>query len=300
MALPKRIVLTGASGFVGRALGAALAARGDAVIAVTRHGDAAKAGVPFAAEVASWEGLPALRHVDALVHLAGEPVAQRWTAAAKDRIVSSRLEGARLLLEAATRFEGRRPEVLVSASGIGYYGDRGDEPLDEGSSPGTGFLAQTCVAWERAAQDGPPVVPRVAIHRLGMVLGKGGGALAKMAPPFRLGLGGRIGSGRQWVSWVHLDDLVAQLLGSIDDPSRKGVYNAVAPEPVRNAEFTEALARALGRRARFPVPAPALRLAFGEMAGMLLEGQRVAPGRLAAEGFVFRYPRVFEALRACL
>lgn len=278
----KQVLLTGASGFVGRTLGAALAARGDSVIAVSRGGD-----LPFT--MVSWEKLSTVGEADAVVHLAGESVAQRWTAEAKKRIVSSRVE-------TLGRLAAVRAPVLVSASAIGYYGDRGDEWLEESSPPGSDFLAGVCAEWEKAARALP--ASRTAILRLGMVLGQGGGALAKMIPPFRLGAGGRIGDGRQWVSWIQAEDLVQIFLRAIDDPAWQGVYNAVAPEPVRNAELADALAATLGTKARLPAPAFALRLALGEMAEMLLASQRVSAKRLLTSGFTFRYSKVFEALRA--
>ena len=300
-----RVVLTGASGFVGQAFARALIARGGSVIAVSRS----PSQLPFKAEVCSWDSLSSIRDVDAIVHLAGESVAQRWTAEAKKRILSSRVDSLARLREAAEKFGGRKPAaaeggrkptVLVSASAIGYYGDRGDDLLGEEASPGRDFLAQTCVAWERAADLLTPVVSRIVKLRFGMVLGKGGGALDKMLPPFRLGLGGRIGSGQQWVSWIELHDLVQILIRAIDSPQMKGVYNAVSPNPVRNAEFAEALAEVLGSKTRLPVPEFGIRLALGEMAEMLLGSQRVSPESLTASGFTYQYPKVIEALRACV
>ncbi|MGZ3671852.1 MAG: TIGR01777 family oxidoreductase [Bdellovibrionota bacterium] len=281
-----RVLLTGASGFVGRALGAALKARGDSVIAVSRG----KEKLPFTSELLSWDELPQARDIDAVVHLAGENVAQRWTKATKKRIFDSRIEGLRKLAALPVK-----PARLVSASAIGFYGDRGDTLLQENAAPGGDFLARVCVEWEKAAV--ALKVPQTVILRFGLVLGKGG-ALDRMAPPFRLGLGGRLGSGKQWQSWIQLDDLVALLVRSLS--SGEGIYNAVAPQPVRNEEFTRALAGVLGAKARLPAPAFVLRLAFGEMSGMLLGSQRVSSERLLSEGFQFRYPSIIEALRASL
>lgn len=297
-AVPKRVLLTGASGFVGRALGTALAARGDSVIAVARNVEASRRSMPFAREVFGWNALAGARDIDAIVHLAGESIAQRWTPAARARILGSRVGSAQQLLAALPAFQGRRPQVFVGASAVGFYGDRGDEWVDERSSAGTGFLAETCMAWEKSSEAFQAKVERLAVLRIGLVLGAEGGALEKMLPAFRMGAGGRLGSGKQWMSWIQLEDLVALFLRALDEPKMKGIYNAVAPEPVRNRDFAGALAGAVGSKARLPVPAFALRLALGEMSALLLEGQRVAATRLAAEGFRFRYPGLLEALRA--
>jgi uncharacterized protein (TIGR01777 family) len=272
----KSILVTGATGFVGRALVAALSARGDRVREISRSG------------ASNWDNLPA--EADAIVHLAGENVAQRWSAATKQRIIDSRVGGLKKLSRVKT-------SVLVSASAIGYYGDRGDELLDETATPGSDFLASVCVDWEKAALAAG--APRTVLLRFGLVVGKGG-AMDRIVPPFRLGMGGRLGSGKQWMSWIQLDDLVAILLRAIDSPSMKGVYNAVSPGAVRNEEMTQEIAATLGVKARLPAPEFALKLAFGEMASMLLGGQHVVPERLESEGFSFRYPSVIEALRASI
>jgi uncharacterized protein (TIGR01777 family) len=216
----------------------------------------------------------------------------------KKRILDSRVESLFRIREAIPKFRGRPPGLLISASAIGYYGDGGEELLDESSPPGKDFLAETCVAWEAAADLLSGMVPRIVKLRFGVVLGKGGGALEKMIPPFRLGLGGRLGSGRQWVSWIHLDDLVGLILLALDSEKIKEVYNAVSPEPVRNSEFASALATSLGSQARFPVPNFALRLAMGEMSEMLLFSQKVSAKRVQEIGFIYRYPRILEALKA--
>ncbi|HEY8278502.1 MAG TPA: TIGR01777 family oxidoreductase [Bdellovibrionota bacterium] len=291
--------MTGATGFVGRRLGHALHARGDRVLAVSRSPREAQA-LSFVSKACTWEQLGELGDVDAVVHLAGETVAQRWTSQARQKIFESRIGGAQKLGTELSRSGGRK--VFLSASAVGFYGDRGDELLGESSAAGQGFLADVCQAWERIAREaaGTMGAERVVIFRFGMVLGEQGGALAKMLPAFRLGLGGRLGNGRQWLSWIHIDDLVRALLFALDTVGASGVYNAVAPAPVTNREFTRALGRALHRPAVLPVPAFALKLALGEMAEMLLGSQRVEPGRLIAEGFSFRYPRIIEALEASL
>jgi uncharacterized protein (TIGR01777 family) len=237
-----------------------------------------------------------LAGVDAVVHLAGEPVAQRWTAAARGRIRRSRVEGTRNLMEGLAKLL-RPPRVVVCASAVGYYGSRGDEVLSEASLPGEGFLPEVCVAWEREAEAAGFFGARVVRLRIGVVLARGGGALARMLPPFRLGIGGRLSTGRQWMSWIHLDDLVGLIRFALENDSLRGAVNAVAPAPATNAEFTRALAAAVHRPAIFPVPAPALRLLFGEMAQVMLSSQRAAPFAAQAAGFEFRHADLRAALR---
>ncbi len=276
------ISITGASGFIGRHLVKSLAQAGHSPRALSRHAPPAES----------------LREADAVIHLAGEPVAQRWTAEAKRRIRESRVEGTRNLVAALAALP-RRPEALICASAIGYYGSRGDEILTESSAPGSGFLPEVCVAWEREAQAAEAFGMRVVRVRTGLVLDAGGGALVRMLPPFRMGLGGRLGSGRQWMSWIHLEDLAALFQFAVERQVR-GPLNAVAPYPVTNSDFTRELARTLGRPAVFPVPGFALRLLFGEMADVLLTSQRVVPGAAEAAGFRFRFPQLAEALAGLL
>jgi uncharacterized protein (TIGR01777 family) len=239
-----------------------------------------------------------LREADVVIHLAGEPVAQRWTAEARQRIRESRVTGTRKLVEAMATLS-RRPEALICASAIGYYGSRGDEILTESSAPGSGFLPEVCIAWEREAQAAEAFGMRVVRVRIGIVLDAGGGALQRMLPPFRMGAGGRLGSGRQWMSWIHLEDL-AGLFHLAVESQVQGPLNGVAPYPVTNSDFTRELARALRRPAVFPVPGFALRLLFGEMADLLLGSQRVAPGAAEAAGFRFRFPQLAPALASLL
>jgi len=234
-----------------------------------------------------------LASADAVVHLAGEPVAQRWTAAAKKRIVDSRVEGTRNLVSALAA-QSRRPHVLVCASAVGYYGSRGDQILTEASAPGSDFLARVTIDWEAAAQSAEELGLRVVYLRFGMILGPGG-ALAKLLPPFRFGLGGRLGSGHQWMAWIHLEDAVKLILFAIDLSAIRGAVNATAPHPVTNDEFTSRLATALHRPAVLPVPAFALKLALGEMSGMLLASQRVLPSVAKSAGFPFQYPDLQSA-----
>jgi hypothetical protein len=272
------VAVTGASGLVGSALVPFLEAGGARVLRLSRSS---------VIEAATFEG------VDAVVHLAGEPVAAgRWTRERKEAIRESRIHGTRRLAEAL-----RPPTVLIQASAIGFYGDRGDELLDETSPPGLGFLAETCHEWEAASFPAERAGVRVVRLRIGIVLAVQGGALAKMLAPFRLGLGGKLGSGRQYMSWIALDDLVQVVQRAITDASLVGPVNATAPGAVRNAEFTRVLARVLHRPAWFTVPAAALRLRFGEMAEeLLLASARVRPARLEHAGFRFRHAALESAL----
>jgi uncharacterized protein (TIGR01777 family) len=241
----------------------------------------------------------------AVVHLAGEPVAQRWTASARERILSSRVESTRSLVAA---LRSQPPRVLVSASAIGYYGSRGDEILTEKAAPAADFLGTVCEGWEQEARAAEQFGVRVVTLRIGVVLGSTfggafrhpGGALAQMLLPFKLGVGGRLGSGRQWMSWIHLDDLTALIEFAIVNAAFSGPVNATAPNPVTNAEFTRELAAVLHRPAIFPVPAFALKLLFGEMSQVLLGSQRVIPEAALRAGFQFRYSDVGRALAASL
>jgi hypothetical protein len=293
------IAVTGASGFVGRATCAALRKAGYRVITVGRAGAADVRWDPFGHGFDQGERAK-LVGAHAAVHLAGATIGVRWTEARKREILESRVLGTTLIARALAALEPR-PAVLVCASAIGYYGDRGDEWLDESSAPGADFLAGVTAAWERAADPAREAGIRVVHLRQGIVLGAGGGALARMLPAFRLGLGGALGGGRQWMSWIALADLVSVIRFALDATTLEGPVNATAPTPVRNAEFTTTLARVLSRPAVFDVPAFALRLAFGEMADVaLLASQRVRAARLADAGFRFELPLLEDALRASL
>ena len=242
----------------------------------------------------------ALRARDGVVHLLGEPIAQRWTADAMEQIRASRELGTRNLV-AGLRAAEPRPRVLVSQSAVGYYGPLGDEPVDESAPPAGGdFLAEVVIAWEREAQAAEEIGVRVVRTRTGMVLSEHGGALAKMLPPFKLGVGGPVAGGRQYVSWVHIDDLVGAMLRAIDDESLSGPVNLTAPEPVTNRELSRTLGRVLVRPALTPVPAFALRLLYGEMGAIVTTGQRALPARLLAAGYEFRQPELEAALRAAV
>ncbi len=296
-----KVAITGATGLVGRRLSERLAAEGHTVYGLSRS--APRQAGAFS-NVFAWDAEEApppeqaLAGMDAVVHLAGETISQRWTPDAKRRIRDSRVAGTRRLIEGLSTVS-RRPAVLVSASAIGYYGSRGDETLTENAPPGQGFLAQVCQEWENQAMLAESLGMRVVRLRTGMVLSAKGGALPRMLPPFKAGLGGRLGSGDQWVSWIHLEDL-ARLIGFLLDHTVSGPVNATAPNPVTNAAFTKVLAGVLRRPALFPVPRFALRVMFGEMAGILLDSQRVIPAAAGSAGFEFQYPEVEAALTTLL
>lgn len=297
------VVVTGATGFVGRSLVCELLAAGHSVSALTRDVDRAARHLPARCRAVPWNpdgdlDPHALRGAHAVVHLAGEGIAdRRWTADRKRALRDSRIQTSAALVRAFGQIEpAARPRVLVSASAIGWYGDRGDSVCDESSAPGSGFLADLCRDWEAAVFAARDLDVRTVAVRIGVVLGREGGALRPLLPLFRLGLGGRIGSGRQWFSWIHLYDLVALLRVAIENPEVSGVVNGVAPEPVMNATFTTELGSALHRPALLPVPAWGLRAAFGEMSQVLLGSQRVLPRRAEQLGFAFRHPTLRSAL----
>ena len=270
-----KIAVTGASGFIGTELMKKL---GGEAHAVSLRGD-----------------LEGLAGADAVVHLAGEPVAQRWTKTVREKIRASRVDGTRKLVDALRRSP---PLVLVSASAVGYYGARGDEVLTESSLPGNDFLAEVCQEWEREARKAEEFGVRVVCLRNGLVLGKGGG-LEKMMLPFKLGVGGKIGDGKQWMAWIHLDDAVGLIEFAISSSKLRGAANGTAPHPVTNEEFTRDLGAALHRLAILPVPKFALRLLYGEMAQIIYASQRVMPEAALAAGYSFRFPELRGALAAC-
>ncbi len=292
------VAVTGSSGFLGSALVSSLAEGGHRVVPLVRRevrpGEDALRWDPVSGAIAS----PGPAIADAVVHLAGESIAGgRWTAAKKQRIRESRADATRRLTDTFTRL-AKPPAVLVCASAIGYYGSRGDEVLSEESRPGAGFLADVGREWESASAAAIVRGIRVVNVRIGIVLSPAGGALAKMLTPFRLGLGGVIGGGAQWMSWIALDDVIGALRHALGTDALRGPVNAVAPAPVTNAEFTRTLGRVLRRPTLVPMPAFAARLALGEMADdLLLSSQRVLPARLLASGFAFRYPTLEDALR---
>jgi uncharacterized protein (TIGR01777 family) len=294
-----RVVVSGANGMVGSALAPLLAARGDSMRRLVRESgtDADATWNPGKGELEPrvFEG------VDAVVHLAGESIGEgRWTAAKKQRIRDSRSHGTRLLATALARAKVR-PRVLVSASAVGFYGDRGDALLDESAPLGPGFLADVCREWEEATRPAFDAGVRVVNARFGFVLSPKGGGLKKMLPPFRFGLGGPIGDGKQYMSWVALDDVAAAIAHALTNETLRGAVNVVAPNPATNREFTKALGRVLGRPTVLPMPGFAARAVFGEMGEeLLLSSQRVAPKKLLASGFAFSWPTLEEALRHVL
>ena len=294
-----RVAVTGATGLVGSALTPLLAGGGHEAVALRRA--AAGGGGPSWDPATGALSAGALDGVDAVVHLAGENVAGgRWTAARKARIRDSRVAGTRQLAAALAALP-QPPKTLIAASAIGFYGDRGDERLDEAAPPGADFLADVCQQWEAAAAPARDAGMRVVHLRIGIVLTPAGGALRQMLPPFRMGVGGVIGSGRQYMSWVALDDVLGGILHALRAGDLAGPVNLVAPHPVTNAEFTKTLGRVLRRPAFLPLPAFGARLAFGEMAdALLLSSARVEPARLRASGFEFDYPDLEAALRHLL
>ncbi len=290
-----KISLTGATGFIGTRLIQLLRQEGHELRVLSRRAGMGPgsfvwdplAGAPPAA---SLEG------AEVVIHLAGEPVAQRWTEQVKRRIRDSRIQGTRNLTAAFGALHAP-PRTLVCASAIGYYGSRGAEVLTESSGPGAGFLPEVCAEWEQAADSAQSLGIRVVKPRIGVVLGREGGALRKMLPPFRFGVGGPLAGGRQWMSWIHVEDLVRLIAFVAGNPEIEGPVNAVAPNPVTNADFTRALGGALRRPAVLPVPEFALRLLFGEMAGIVVDSQRAVPEAALAAGFQFLHPDLANTLR---
>ncbi len=295
-----KILVTGSHGVIGQALIDVLTARGDRVVRLLRGPSRPASPEPAWDPVAGRIDENRLEGFDAAIHLAGENLAAgRWTPARKARIRDSRIEGTRLLAGALGRLS-RPPRTLLSASAVGYYGDRGEEIVQEETPPGTGFLAEVCRQWEAAADPARRAGIRVVHLRTGLVLSSRGGMLSRILPVFRLGLGGRLGSGRQYMSWIAIEDVCGAALHLLARETVSGPINVVAPHPVTNREFTAALGRVLSRPAVCAVPVPALRLALGEMAGELLTSIRAEPARLLGSGYVFRRPDVEGALRALL
>lgn len=300
-----RVIVTGSGGLVGRALVRSLLADGHSVTRLVRGG-AQQFRAPNSAAV-EWDpdkgtiDAAALEGHDAAVHLAGEPIAEgRWDDAKKRRIMESRAKGTRLIAETIAKLE-EKPRVLVSASATGFYGDRGDEVLREESASGGNFVSEVCREWEKGTLAASQASIRVVHLRIGVVFSGEGGALAKMLTPFKFGLGGQLGSGRQYMSWITLEDLVRVIRRAIDDESLRGPVNAVAPGAVTNEDFTKALGRVLGRPTFLAMPSFAARLAFGEVADeLLLSSARVEPARLKEAGFDFRHTEVEAALRSVL
>ncbi|MFS8815726.1 TIGR01777 family oxidoreductase [Synechococcus sp. R60.4] len=302
-----RIAITGGSGFIGRRLVARLLERGDEVLVLSRRPEQARRVLGASPNLKLLEYDPyqpqawasALEGYEAIVNLAGEPLASsRWTEAKKREIRRSRVETTQALVQALASL-GQKPQVMISSSAVGYYGPRPEgEPLTEADPPGQGFLAEVCQAWEAAARPAEELGIRLAILRTGIVLGPDGGALGQMLAPFQFFLGGPIGSGKQWVSWIHRDDWVSLVCFLLQQGS--GVFNATAPNPVQMEEFCRTLGQVLARPSWLPVPAPALELLLGEAAQVVLTGQKVIPQAALQLGFPFQYPHLKEALRQLL
>jgi len=303
-----RVVVTGATGTIGRALVSALLARGEEVVALSRDAGRARRSLGDEVEPHAWpspmdEPPPeaALTGADAVVHLLGEPIAQRWTDEAKEDIRESRVRSTRSLVEGLVALApDQRPRMLVSQSAVGYYGPRDERPVDEDAPAGSDFLAGVVVAWEHEALAAGASGVRVVVTRTGVVLSPSGGALAKMLPFFRLGIGGPVAGGRQYVPWVHLDDVVGAMLFCAGRPEAAGPVNLTAPEPVTNKELSRVLGRVLKRPAFLPVPGLAVKSLYGEMAEIVITGQRAVPARLEQLGYGFRHPDLEVALRDVL
>jgi uncharacterized protein (TIGR01777 family) len=300
------VTVTGATGTIGRKLVETLAARGDEVTALSRSPDSARAKLGAGVRALAWsdpkgEAPPeaALAGADAIVHLLGEPVAQRWSDDAKKEIRDSRVLSTRNLVAGLRDVDpAQRPGVLVSQSATGWYGPRGDERVDESEPPGADFLARVCVEWESAAREADELGLRVATTRTGVVLSEDGGALEKMLPPFKMGVGGPVAGGGQYVPWVHTDDVVGGLIHCLDSAAATGPVNLTAPEPVTNKQLSKALGHVLHRPAVAPVPGLALKALYGEMAIIVTTGVRAVPNRLQELGYSFHRPDLGDALRS--
>jgi len=300
-----RVLVTGASGTIGQALCDALFARGDEVVGLTRDPGRAREGNPRV-EWHRWEPTlerpdpVAFEGVDGVVHLLGERIDQKWTAEAKERIMESRRQGTHNLVQTISALENP-PKVLVSQSAVGYYGDRGAEEVDEGDGPGSSFDSEVVVAWEAAAHELDNADVRLVVVRTGQVLTKRGGMLREMLTPFKLGVGGPLAGGEQYLSWIHLEDEIGILLWALDNEKVSGTVNASSPNPATNKDFSKALGRALNRPAVMPVPGLVLDLKFGKEFGQVLRGgQRVIPKRTQELGYQFSYPDLDAALRDVL
>jgi uncharacterized protein (TIGR01777 family) len=291
-----KILISGSHGLVGTALIKSLEPDGHEIYRLVRHYPGSPNEIEWSPDRYSI-ALSLIEGFDAVVHLAGEPIAEgRWTDEKKKRIRESRVKGTKLLSDALANLT-QPPKTLISASAVGYYGDRDDEVLTETSAPGNDFLSEVCVEWEQATSHATTMGIRVMNTRFGIILAKNGGALKKMLPPFRMGIGGRIGTGKQWMSWIALDDVVGALKFALTSQSLAGPVNFVTPNPVRNAEFTKTLGNVLSRPTIFPIPAFGVRFAFGEMADtLLLSSQRVEPSKLQEDGYQFQYSQLAPAL----
>ncbi len=298
-----RLVIAGGTGFIGSALCVRLLELGHSLTILSRT----RSSGPILSnkDWITWQpGSPgpweeAIDGVDGVINLAGEPIARRWTQSQKERIRESRVDTTHALVAAIGKAK-QRPKFLLNSSAVGYYGPRGDEPITEDAGPGSDFLSRVCIEWEEEAKKAEAFGVRVIRLRTGVVVGRGGGALAKMVPPFKLFIGGPLGTGRQWMSWIQMEDEIGLMVHLMERPEVMGAINATAPRPVTMKEFCQTLGRVLRRPSWAPVPAFVLRVLMGEMADMVLTGQRVLPGKAQESGYVFKYPNLSEALQACL
>ncbi|MCG5530350.1 TIGR01777 family oxidoreductase [Halorhodospira halochloris] len=291
-----RILITGGSGFVGSLLCQRLHEKGHELLVVSRNPGRAQAKLPPRTEIRPEIHNFAENQPEAIVNLAGDSIAEgRWSEAKKQRLIDSRIETTNALVELCRQLK-QPPRCLISGSAMGYYGDRGDEEITEQSPAGNEFIAELCQQWESAAQQAEDYGVRVALVRIGLVLDRDGGSLAKMLPAFKMGLGGTLGSGKQYMPWIHREDLIRLIVFLLENEKLGGAFNASAPNPVTNAEFTRALAAKLSRPAILPVPELALKLIFGEMSRVLLTGAKMKPQRLQESGFEFKYPELEQAL----
>lgn len=299
------VLVSGGTGFIGSRVCTALQARGDTVHVLSRNPERARAQLKAGTPVYGWnpesEKLPAeaVSDAKAVIHLAGETIAGRWNSEKKRRIRDSRVVATRNLVESLTDAP-EKPDVLVCASAIGYYGGSGDTSFTEAAPAGDDFLAEVCQEWEAAAAEAETLGVRVVLVRIGLVLGLGGGLLTQVLPPFKMGVGGRLGTGQQWMSWIHVDDVVGIILHSLQNGAVQGPLNATAPAPVRNSEFTKTLGTVLRRPTLFPVPTFGLKLMMGEFADFVVLSQKVLPERTEESGYEFRYPTLESALKDIL
>ena len=298
-----KVMVTGATGFIGNELVKKLNEKGHEIVVLTRNADSARFRIPVHCETVTWDPCrkslepSVLKGVDAVINLSGENIADgRWSSERKRELIDSRVYSVRRLVDAISSMD-RKPQSFISCSAIGFYGDRGDELLNEAASKGHGFLSDVCQVWEDEILKADDLGVRTVAYRVGMVLGHDGGALNKMLPPFKLGAGGKLGSGSQWMSWIHIKDLVDMLIYAAENPSVDGIYNAVSPNPVKNREFTKTLGQVLKRPTLFPVPKFVLKTILGELSELLLGSQRVDSKKISNTGFEFQYAHLEDALK---
>lgn len=287
------VLITGGTGFVGSYLVEYLLGKGCNITILTRDKAKVAAGLEAVSDI---DEIKPSKKIDVIINLAGAPISKKWSEKYKQELIASRINSTKDIISLIKKLK-QKPDVLISASAIGYYGSQDDTPLNEEAHPRNEFTHQLCKKWENEALKAEKLGVRVCITRLGVVLGKNGGALKQMLPPFKISLGGKIGSGKQYFSWVHIDDVISAFIFLIENKKQTGIYNVTAPNPVSNTEFTKALGRKLKRPTLFPMPEFVVKLLFGEMGEtLLLNGQRVVPNKLGKADFKFKYPKINEAL----